>query len=82
MDAFRLALGPELKGDGEPEVRDEATAHDWIRWLMGKTSMDWLSDVSSSVGDTTRYATKTARAKAILKILYQNATAAAGGEGS
>ncbi len=79
VDAFKSALGPELPTDGEPVVTDEPTAYDWVRWVTGKTSMDWLSDVSSAVGDNTRYSNKTSRAKAILKILHSNA--AAGGAG-
>ena len=79
VDAFKSALGPELLTDGEPVVTDEPTAYDWVRWLTGKASMDWLSDVSSAVGDNTRYSNKTSRAKAILKILHTNV--AAGGAG-
>ena len=80
VDAFRTALGPELLTDGEPLVTDEPTAYDWVRWLTGKASMDWLSDVSSAIGDNTRYSNKTSRAKAILKILHPNVAAGGAGE--
>jgi hypothetical protein len=40
--------------------------------------MDWLEDISVGTGDSKRYSSKTARAKAILKTMFQNA--ATGGE--
>jgi hypothetical protein len=79
VDLFRTASGPELNLVGEPQVSSEATAHDWIRWLLTKLSMDWLEDISASTGDTKRYSSKTARAKAILKTMYQNAAASGDG---
>ena len=64
----------------EPHVSSEATAHDWIRWLLTKLSMDWLEDISAGIGDTKRYSSKTSRAKAILKTMFLNA--AIGGDGA
>lgn len=78
VEAFRTACGPERDTDGEPGITNEETAHDWIRCLLPKVSMDWLTDISVSIGDTTRYSSKITRARAILKIMHQNA--ATGGE--